>query len=104
MGPPPAGDAAAFNDWTRTIDQWRGEVAADLRGFERRVSRSHDRIDEVDTRLAGEIRKVDDRVDSVDKALAVQATKIGFYSAIGSVVGGAIVTFIVAIATKGFGG
>lgn len=86
MGPPPPGDATAFARWQGEIDEFR-------RGVNGRFTKVDERYDHLDQRQ-----------DDLDKELSSMRAKVAAGAAIGSVVGGGIVTIIVAIGSKALGG
>lgn len=86
MGPPPPGDTAAFARWQGEIDEFRRGVNGRFRTVD------------------GSLGKLDERQDGFEKELTTMRAKVAVGAAIGSIVGGAIVTFILAIASKAVGG
>lgn len=91
MGPPSPGDLVGFENWVSKIDEWRGEVNE----FRKSTGR---RFDELGRR----VEAIDEKLDGAVNEIAVVKTKVAFYAGIGSLVGGGIVAFIVAIAGKAF--
>jgi hypothetical protein len=77
----------------REWDRWRGGIDQWQRGVDGRF------------RDAGkQIEALDKRQDEMDRELTRVTTKIGAAAAIGAVAGGAIVTFVLTIATRALGG
>jgi hypothetical protein len=75
------------------LERWRGGVDKWIEGTDKRLERGDARI-----------KEIDDRQDELDREMTRVTTKIGLAAAIGSVVGGGIVTLILAFATKALGG
>jgi hypothetical protein len=74
-----------------TPDYWRGRVDERLKAGSRRFDA-----------LEGDQAKIERKVGELEVELSVVKTKVAFYSAIGSVVGGGIVTVVIAFAGKAF--
>lgn len=72
--------------------RWQGEIDEFRRGVNGRFRR-----------LEGDLSAVDKRQDNLDKELTTMRAKVAAGAAIGSIAGGALVTFIVGIATKAVG-
>lgn len=88
MNPPSPGEevVAQWNEWKGTINAFRENTGQ--------------RLDRVDKR----VEKLDTRQDDFDREMATMKVKVAAGAAIGSIIGGGIVTFIFAIATKAIGG
>lgn len=82
--PPPPGEELA---------EWKGGINA----FREDAGKHFERVD-------AKVDKIDDRQDKFDRDLAAMKVKVAAGAAIGSIIGGAIVTFIFAIASKAVGG
>lgn len=76
------------------------DVAAQLRELKSHAKIVNGSIERMGTSLQG----VDDRVDGLTVEIAKMKTKLGFYAALGSLVGGGAVALIVGLATKAGGG
>jgi hypothetical protein len=75
------------------INYWRGKIDTSIESSGRTLKRLDDRQD-----------KLDQRQDQFDRELTAMKVKVAAGAAIGSIIGGAIVTFIFAIASKAVGG
>jgi hypothetical protein len=82
----------------------RGKEAAQIGGrlaeHDRHLKAINGSIDSMNTSLKG----VDDRVNELRIEIATMKTKLGFYAALGSLVGGGVVALVVGLATKAGGG
>lgn len=77
------------NEWER----WRGTVDEWRQGSDKHMTATDVKVEALDKRQ-----------DEFDKELARVTTKIGFAAGIGAIGGGAIITLILTLATKAFGG
>ena len=77
----------------------KAEIKAHLRDHDKHLAAINGSIDRMGSSLQG----LDDRVDELKVEIATMKTKLGFYAAIGSIVGAGAVTLVVAVATRAAG-
>lgn len=80
-------------DPSAELAYWRGGIDRDMASNARTM-----------TRLDRRQEQLDKRQDDFDKELTAMKVKVAAGAAMGSIIGGAIVTFIFAIASKAIGG
>jgi hypothetical protein len=74
-------------------ERWRGGIDKWVEGTDKRLERGDKKMERLDA-----------DIDNLEREMTRVTTKIGLAAAIGSVVGGGIVTLILAFATKALGG